>query len=63
LGNLSFETVAHAQQDDGCKVAPASESGLDSAAAMLGLEAAALETALTVKTLTEIAVHIVSRRL
>ena len=49
LGNLAFDAVAMAQQDDGCKVDAASRAQLTAAAELTGLTADALEQALTVK--------------
>ena len=49
LGNLSFATVQMAQQDDGSQVDATSKAQLSAAAELLGLDLAALEQALTVK--------------
>ena len=49
LGNLAFEIVEHAQQDDGSRVDPTTSGSLSTASALLGISAPALEHALTVK--------------
>jgi myosin heavy subunit len=49
IGNLAFDVLEIASQDDGAQVAPAAQPSLQAAAALLGLTSEALEQALTVK--------------
>ena len=49
VGNLAFDTVQMAQQDDGSAVGGAARAQLAATAELLGLSAEALELALTVK--------------
>ena len=49
IGNLTFHAVHMAQQDDGSAVSAAAKARLAAAAELLGLNAAAFEESLTVK--------------
>jgi len=49
IGNLTFEAMKLAQQDDGSAVSGAAKPRLDDAAELLGLDATAFEEAMTVK--------------
>ena len=49
VGNLQFDTVQAAQQDDGSKVSAVAKPRLEAAAALLGLSASAFQDALTIK--------------
>ena len=59
LGNLTFDVVQQASSDDGCAISAACKPHLDAVASLLALQPAALEQALTVKSVGKFPVVLV----